>query len=795
MARNALILAGLLALSPPPLSAQVPERAPASQQSASTLPADWYKSFPHSNTVIEGVEGSFDLHTRARQFAAFEVLRKGLVALNNVRPTDEAGQGAIMRRTDEYVHAAATLRVIATGDSNLKKRLFTGKMGSLRRDPEFIVEIAQQFLPPDVARQMIVALGAESGLPEGQQPEKMPEPEPTPSTPPPRKEVTFGDIIWMIVWSPLGLLALLGIGFATWLSNRSGGEGRLRTSDNYGSARFADLRKTIEPDRAGAGIFLGKSSHPDADPREAAAPIFTKPETHTLILARSGTGKGTRVIMPTLLRYPDSMIVIDPKGENAAVTARIRSIDLAQTVHILNPWGELAEDYAARGFPRSATFNPLDVLDRADKNAVAIAQAMAGAICGAGEGKDAVWRGSAAQLLAGVFLWLADQPGEEKTLARARHIVTRSRAELDKDYLPGMAASTAFKGAVSELASPFIGMAEETFSGVLFNLAEATRFISDEAIKESTALSSFSMRDLIEKRTTVYIVFPSDRMAEASTWLRLILAAVTHTFRRTKRRHDSPRCMFLIDEFPALGRVDSMLRDIAEMRGYGLDFTIIVQGLDQLQHHYGQSGSRTIINNCAYQWYCNVSDNETAKYLSSVLGKKTVATTSTSEGAGGGGATASTSHGETGRELLTADEIQHLGRDVAIVVNPEDRPFYLRTVDYWSLTAQFGPLAKEGGMRGYFTPAIRFDENPYVAKAKEEEQARQKQDKRKKSDAHDGMTRVKALTVLGLKDGATADEIKAAYSRLMKRVHPDQGGTDHFARQLNEARDYLLRAK
>lgn len=791
MARNALLLAGLLALTSAPLQAQ--EAAP-SVQSASTLKADWYLSFPHSTTVIGGVDGSFDLHTRARQFAALDILERGMQALNEVRPVDAAGQRFIARREVEFLHTRNTLRALATGDSNWKRKLFTGKSGSLRRDPEYVVEIAQQFLPPDVARQMIVALDAESGLPEGQQPEKKPEPQPTPSTPPPRKEVTFDDIVWMIVWSPLGLIALLGIGFATWLANRNPGAGRPQTSDTYGSARFADVRKMIEPDRAGAGIFLGKSSHPEADPKEAAAPIFTKPETHTLILARSGTGKGTRVIMPTLLRYPDSMIVIDPKGENAAVTARTRSIDLAQTVHILNPWGELAEDYAARGFPRSATFNPLDVLDRADKNAVAIAQAMAGAICGAGEGKDAVWRGSAAQLLAGVFLWLADQPGEEKTLARARHIVTRSRAELDKDYLPRMAASTAFRGAVSELASPFIGMAEETFSGVLFNLAEATRFISDEAIKESTALSSFSMRDLIERRSTVYIVFPSDRMAEASTWLRLILAAVTHTFRRTKRRHDRPRCMFLIDEFPALGRVDSMLRDIAEMRGYGLDFTIIVQGLDQLQHHYGQAGSRTIINNCAYQWYCNVSDNETAKYLSSVLGKKTVATTSTSEGAGGGGATVSTSHGETGRDLLTADEIQHLGRDVAIVVNPEDRPFYLRTVDYWSLAGHFGPLAKNGGMREYFTPAIRFDENPYVRKAKEEE-ARKQKDKRKKSDAHDGMTRVKALTVLGLKDGATADEIKAAYSRLMKRVHPDQGGTDHFARQLNEARDYLLRAK
>ena len=486
----------------------------------------------------------------------------------------------------------------------------------------------------------------------------------------------------------------------------------------HGTARYAPAQVGVQ-DRMclSNGLFFGKSSspRPPGSPIDApGAPVCSTPEHHTLIVARTRTGKGTRVIIPTLLRYGGSALVIDPKGENAAVTAAIRREHLRQRIHILNPWNELAATYEARGFTQ-ATYNPLDILVRTDPNAVAIAQTLAGAICPApANAKDRFWQGSAAAILTAVFLWLADQPDEKKTLGRAREIVTLSRKEFTATYLTRMAASEAFSGAIREMAAPFIDLADETYSGIMANLSESSRFLSDPQIKAATAASSFAMEDLATEKTTVYVVIPPERMETHKTWLRLIIAAAMHIFKhRRATANIGHRCLFLIDEFAALGRLDDLPRDIATMSGFGVDFALVVQGLDQLKDHYGEAQG-AILSNCAYKWFCNVSDLHSARYLSDTLGKATVSTMSTSESISSGGHGHSTTYGETGRSLLNPDEILNLGRDVAIALQPHGRPHYLRPVDYWNLPQAFKSL-QQIHPDFYWEPPLAYDQNPYVA--------------------------------------------------------------------------------
>jgi type IV secretion system protein VirD4 len=538
----------------------------------------------------------------------------------------------------------------------------------------------------------------------------------------PPQEIYAPDAFEVFVYNNLTILIVIA-GFAGLIFlARKVARKKPKTSGNFGTADYSPVR-TLMP---GAemytyeGVFFGKSSQPGAEniplERHQGAPICSTPGNHSLIVARTRTGKGTRVIIPTLLRYINTCIVIDPKGENAAVTARTRAgAPFNQAIHIINPWAELDGAFKARGLSY-ATYNPLDILDRNDPNAVSTAQAMAAAICPRDRsGKDTFWSDSAASVLTAVLLWLTDQPGEQKTLARAREIITKTRKEFVADYLTKMAASSAFGGAIRENAAPFIDLAQETYSGVMSNLAQHTKFLSDPQIKQATATSTFTIRDIMTNLSTVYLVIPPDKMDTQRTWLRLVLTAAMQSYKHCPAKTSIHRCMLLIDEFPALGRLDELPRDIATMSGYGVDFTLAIQGMDQLRAVYGDDAT-TIVNNCAFKWYCNVSDLETAQYLSKTLGNKTVQTIGKGQSQsdnmkGGQSVGQSVNFGETGRPLLMPDEVINLGRGTAILLAPGDKPHYLRPVDYWQLSTAFASLHQYYPSL-YKEPPVTYDENP-----------------------------------------------------------------------------------
>ena len=497
----------------------------------------------------------------------------------------------------------------------------------------------------------------------------------------------------------------------------------------YGSAEWAQpVEAPPSADYVFGGVFFGKSSLPEyaETPLEGhqGGPICSEKKTHVLICAQARTGKGTRVAVPTLLRYQGqraapgaplqgSVFCIDPKGENAVITARARRA-FPSDVNIINPWGELAAVFQQYGF-LPATYNPLDILNKNDPNVVSTAQAMAAAICPqeAG-GKNNFWNQNAASILTAVLLWLTVNPQETKTLGRAREILTRSKKDFQDNYLSHMAASTFFNGAISEHAAPFVGMAQETYSGIMSNVQQYTTFLSDPQIKAATAASTFSMQDLLTKSTTLYLVVPPEKMDMQRTWLRLLITAGMWTYKR-HGSSNANRCLFLIDELISLGLINELPNNLAMMSGYGIDFVLIVQALDQIKEVYGDKGYGAIMSNCAYKWFCNVSDLYTADYLSKAIGQQTVVTkgqsVSTTASPGGGSSGTSTNYGLTGRPLLMPDEILKLGRDAAILLSPGKKPDYLRTVDYWNLTKAFGHLEKQfPGM--YWKPPITWDKNP-----------------------------------------------------------------------------------
>ena len=515
---------------------------------------------------------------------------------------------------------------------------------------------------------------------------------------------TLGPIIGSIV------LVLILVSMMFTRNNR--GDGRPPLTDNHGSATWGPMNDNVHPLDPLRGVFLGKYAFPHhKDGQVKTPPVFTRREAHTLIMAPTRTGKGTNIIVPTLLRYAGSLLVIDPKGENAAITGRQRAV--IGPTHILNPWGVLDDELAALGLP-SSRFNPLDVIRRGDPDAVSIAHTMAETICArSSEGNNVYWEGNATAILTAVFLWLADRDGEKKTLARVRQIVTLPLDRLEKEYFLPMSECNAYGGAIAENIGPFVSSGDSRdMPSILRTLAEATRFISDERLKEATAESDFDLRTFPHRPETVFLVIPPDRMKAQATWLRLMLSAFTHAFRTAKPRWQI-RGMMLIDELPALGKIPDLTSDLATMSGYGLDYTLIVQDMGQLEGTYGEQQAHTIMANCGWKWLCNVREFKTAKYVSDTLGQRTVGTATVNEGqTGQGDPTSGKAYGEMGRSLLTPDEVMQLGREKAIVLPPSGRPFMVWGVDYRAIRDEFLPY-RESGMRVYYEQPLVIDPNPY----------------------------------------------------------------------------------
>ncbi|KQX22771.1 type IV secretory system conjugative DNA transfer family protein [Sphingomonas sp. Root1294] len=669
-----------------------------------------------------------------------------------------------------------------------RRAIYMDTSGNYEYGKDRIRAVAAKYFPPIMREGYIAANTPPSYRP------------PTPS--PTSRESSNGAVGGYVM---VAIIAALGL-FMLWLLvRRRQGGGEAPTSGIYGTADFAPLHQKLEHcENLFQGVFLGRSARPGLDPTAPAAPIITTPESHTLIVARTRTGKGTSVIVPTLLLYDSSIFVIDPKGENAAITARYRRDVLGHDVHIINPWNVLPGHFQKQGFSTYATYNPLDILDRNDPNVVSVAGSLATNLCGVESPSEPHWRENAIAMVAGILLWIADQPGQPPTLAHLADLISGgpSGNDLRKTLFPQMIASSAYDGAMRIMVARFLQMGDKEYGSVYSNAATQLQFLADPRVKAATMKSSFQSSDIVKGKSTIFIIIPDNQMQRQATWLRLMLGAVSEAYKRFDPAASGHRGMLLIDEFPVLGRVDTVVSDLGIVGGKGLDITLVVQDQSQLKARYGQDQTDVILSQCAWRWYCNIGDQGTAEYISNALGQMTVRTVSQTISDGEGGT--SRNIGETGRRLLFHDEIMALGNKVAFAFNPAGRPHYLSPVPYWQLQSYLAKIADVRNMPCVLPnlDATAYDDNPLRSPAGNggegekttSEGAGSAESKSRKRAAKGGMTRKDALDVLGLAEGATEAEIKSAYRAMAAALHKNgQPISNDLLAQVNAARDYLLK--
>ncbi|MGN6500556.1 MAG: conjugal transfer protein TraG, partial [Tsuneonella sp.] len=379
----------------------------------------------------------------------------------------------------------------------------------------------------------------------------------------------------------------------------------------YGSARWASGREIRRAGLlGGSGLFLG--AFDGADLRHDG------PE-HVLAFAPTRSGKGVGLVVPTLLSWTGSAVIHDIKGENWELTAGWRS----RFSHCLlfNPTDS-----------RSARYNPLLEVRRGAEE-VRDVQNIADILVdpeGALERRNH-WEKTSHSLLVGAILHIL-YAEEEKTLARVatflsdpqRSFVATLRRMMETNHL-GTEEAPRVHPVVASAARELLNKSENERSGVLSTAMSFLGLYRDPTVAEVTSRCDWRIADLIEGKQpcSLYLVIPPSDISRTKPLVRLVLNQIG---RRLTERLDQPgasgrQLLMMLDEFPALGRLDFFETSLTFMAGYGIRAFLIAQSLNQIEKAYGEHNS--ILDNCHVRVAFSTNDERTARRISDALGTAT----------------------------------------------------------------------------------------------------------------------------------------------------------------------------
>ena len=442
------------------------------------------------------------------------------------------------------------------------------------------------------------------------------------------------------------------------------------TTTAHGTARWANRAALRRAGLlAGPGLILGRWHGLLNTPL-----LRISTEKHLLTIAPSRAGKGVSAIIPNLLTYPGSVFVIDPKGENAAATVLHRK-EMGQRVHILDPWHVIGL--------RPSGFNPLDLLDPNSPDIAEDAALIADSLVmtKAGTASDAFWEEEAKSLIAGLALYIVTSEfTEERTLPYLRALLTLDPTEFQA-LLDSMSESKAANGLVARCANRLKQKPDRERASVLSSAQAHTHFLDSPRMAETLHRSDFSPHDLQWQPTTIYLVLPSNRLTTYARWLRLILN-LTLAALADRPRKVNPPILFIMDEFAALGRLETIETAIGLMAGYGVQLWPIVQDISQLRDLYPQRWASFIANAGVIQAF-GVNDPMTAEILSKMLGTKSATVRNTSEGHSVSGTSGGTSYNAVSRPLLYPAEIRQLPRHEQLLLIDGLPPVRAKKITYY----------------------------------------------------------------------------------------------------------------
>lgn len=457
----------------------------------------------------------------------------------------------------------------------------------------------------------------------------------------------------------------VAIGMSVWRARE------LKNAETFGSARWATPSQVRGAGLLGDdGVILGKfgSKYLRHDGPE-----------HVLCFAPTRSGKGVGLVVPSLFTWPGSAIIHDIKGENWGLTAGFRS--QFGKVLLFDPTNAA-----------SAAYNPLLEVRRGEWE-VRDVQNIADILVDP-EGsleKRNHWEKTSHALLVGAILHIL-YAWPDKTLAGVANFLSDPSCPIEttlrKMMLTPHLGKTGVHPVVASAARELLNKSENERSGVLSTAMSFLGLYRDPVVAAVTRQCDWRIADLVSgpHPVSLYLVVPPSDINRTKPLVRLILNQVgrrlTEELNPAAKRQ---RLLLMLDEFPALGRLDFFESALAFMAGYGMKSFLIAQSLNQIEKAYGVNHS--ILDNCHVRVSFATNDERTAKRVSDALGTatemramKNYAGHRLSPWLGH----LMVSRSETARQLLTPGEVMQLPPDDEIVMVAGTAPVRAKKARYFT---------------------------------------------------------------------------------------------------------------
>lgn len=449
-----------------------------------------------------------------------------------------------------------------------------------------------------------------------------------------------------------------------------------RQRDNsYGTARWANL-----DDLDLLGVL--KNKYTDGVILGLAKGLFKKykvidnSNTHIALIAPTRAGKGVGVIIPTLLNWQSSSIVLDLKKENYVKTAGFREKVLKHKIIKFAPHDE-----------NSSSYNPLAQIRLRTKYEYVDAQIIADILTDPGEGKARDhWVTQASALLVALILHVCYEKTKKGEVASLGHVmdffndpskpILERILELmkfnhsdDPEFFKTIYDSSQNAGInpgthpiVSRTAAEIINKDPRESSGIISSCITAITLYKDPIIRKNTTAVDFKINDLMNDKTPVdlYVIIEAASISVLSPLIRILISQIIGILCPKMEDPDKMphkhKLLLMLDEFPAFGKIPLLEKALAYIAGYGMKAVVIAQGINQLRQAYGDKNM--ILENCstAVFYTPQATDKATAELISALLGKRTLKTQNKSFKALKLD-TGNISENKIARELLTPEEV------------------------------------------------------------------------------------------------------------------------------------------